>query len=85
MDDEFSHGDGARFAYEYARDEGGLDFMALSPHIVDDRPNDPADLPSMTEAGFQDLRTTAGAVTEESDGITGSSFGGSVPPREPAR
>jgi HKD family nuclease len=62
-------GDPARFAYEYARDEGGLDFMALSPHVVDDRPDDPPDLPNMSKAGYAGLLETSARVTEESDGI----------------
>jgi hypothetical protein len=66
--DEFDHGDPARFAWEYGRDEGGLDFLALTPHVVDDRDDDPPDVPNMSEAGFARLRETAARVTAESEG-----------------
>lgn len=66
--DEFDHGDSARFAFEYSRDEGGLDFLAVTPHVVDDRVDEPADVPNMTTAGFAQLRDTAAKVTEESEG-----------------
>jgi hypothetical protein len=65
---EVQDGDTARHAFEYARDEGGLDFIALSPHVTDDRVNDPADQANMTEEGFQRLVATAAAVTAESGG-----------------
>lgn len=32
-------GQGALYAWRYARDEGGMDFLALTPHVADDRPN----------------------------------------------
>lgn len=67
VSDEFDHGDGARFAYEYARDEGGLDFLALSPHTTEEQDNAPADVPNMTESGFARLLATATAVNDESD------------------
>ena len=68
VDDEID-GDVARYAFEYARDEGGMDFMALSPHTVDDRPEDPADLPSMSTTGFDSLKTTAARVSQDSEGV----------------
>lgn len=68
VDDEFEHDDPARFAFEYARDEGGLDFLAVTPHVVDDRPDDPKDVPNMTTSAFAALRDTAARMTAESDG-----------------
>lgn len=54
----------ARQAFAYARDEGHLDFLALTPHVVDDAPGDPADVPDMAPAGFAALRAAAAASTE---------------------
>lgn len=68
VSDEVVDGDTARHAFEYARDEGELDFMALSPHSVDERVEDPPDLANMTEDGFLQMLQTARAVTEESEG-----------------
>lgn len=61
-------GDPVRHAFEYARERGGLDFMALSPHVVDDRADDPPDIASMTREGYQNIIETAAAVTTESEG-----------------
>lgn len=69
VSEEFDHGDGARFAYEYARDQGGLDFMALSPHTLEESDDAPADVPNMTESGYARMLATAGAVNEESAGM----------------
>jgi phosphatidylserine/phosphatidylglycerophosphate/cardiolipin synthase-like enzyme len=65
--EEHGPDEGARFAYEYARDDGGLDFLALSPHVTDDRADD-QNLPNMHEAGFEQLLRTAADVTGESSG-----------------
>ena len=69
VSDEFDHGDSARFAFEYARDEAELDFLAMSPHTTDAREDDPPDLPNMSPAGFTALQATAAAVTDESEGL----------------
>ena len=69
VSDELDGRDPARFAFEYARDEGGLDFLALSPHVTDDRPGDPPDLPNMTASGYAALLRTASEVTQESAGV----------------
>jgi phosphatidylserine/phosphatidylglycerophosphate/cardiolipin synthase-like enzyme len=61
-------GDPMRYAYEYARDVGQMDFLVLSPHVVDDRADDPADIPSMSRDGYATLLGTARAVTAESQG-----------------
>ena len=61
-------GDPIRHAFEYARDKGQLDFIALSPHVVDDRPEDPADIASITVDAYGRLVATASAVTDESAG-----------------
>ena len=58
----------ARFAYEYARDMGEMDFLALSPHTTDERIDDPPDLANMSRAGYGELVGVAGDVTAESDG-----------------
>lgn len=58
----------ARFAYEYARDLGEMDFLAVSPHTTDDRPDDPPDLSSMSRAGYGELVAVASDVTAESAG-----------------
>lgn len=63
-----ANGAPARYAFEYARDAGGLDFMALSPHVVDDRPDDPPDIASMSRDGYANLLDTARDVTDESGG-----------------
>jgi len=69
VDDEYDHGNAARYAFEYARDEGGLDFMALSPHVVDDRDGDPADQPNTTRSAYADLLDTSKWVTDDSSGL----------------
>lgn len=61
-------GEAARRAFEYARDRGAMDFMALTPHVVDDREDDAPDLPSMRPEGFEALREAAAAVTKASEG-----------------
>lgn len=65
---EVSGGDTARHAWEYARDVGGLDFMALTPHTVDDRVDDAPDIASMSEDGYARLLDVALAINEESAG-----------------
>jgi hypothetical protein len=58
----------ARFAYEYARDMGEMDFLALSPHTTDERVDDPADLSNMSRAGYGEILDVAADVTAESTG-----------------
>lgn len=67
VDDE-AGGDPVRHAFEYARDVGDLDFMALSPHVVDDRPDDPPDIASMTLDEYQRMSEIARAISDESSG-----------------
>ncbi len=78
VSEEVQDGDTARHAFEYARDEGGLDFMALSPHVNDERADDPPDVANMTVEAFEEMTATARAVTAESDGsflaLTGSEW-----------
>lgn len=57
-----------RHAFEYARDRGRLDFLALSPHVQDDRDDDPAHMANMTPAAYTQLISIAAAVTDESSG-----------------
>lgn len=66
--DEAQHGDFARYAWEYARDVGGLDFLVLSPHVSDDAANDPKDLPNMSPDGFSHLVSAADEVNGDSAG-----------------
>jgi phosphatidylserine/phosphatidylglycerophosphate/cardiolipin synthase-like enzyme len=56
----------SRQAYEYARDRGKLDFVALSPHGQEDRPNDPVNEPNLTERGFEEMLRAAEEVTASS-------------------
>ncbi len=58
----------ARFAYEYARDIGGLDFIALTPHCSDENPADQNSQANMSEDGYNDLWRTAEDISEESAG-----------------
>ncbi len=59
-------GGAARFAYEYARDMGGMDFLALSPHTRDFRATDAPDMANMDQDGYDLLLEAARAVSEES-------------------
>jgi phosphatidylserine/phosphatidylglycerophosphate/cardiolipin synthase-like enzyme len=61
-------GGAARFAYEYARDRGRLDFLALSPHTTDFRAVDAPDMANMDQDGYDLLLDSARAVSEESAG-----------------
>jgi hypothetical protein len=61
-------GDAARYAYEYARDEGGMDFLALSPHTSDDGPLEPGDPANMIPQQYDQLSLVAQDVTGSSSG-----------------
>ena len=63
------HGDGARYAYEYARDQGGLDFLALTPHVTADDANQAPDVPNMSVDGYHHIVMLAELVTDGSDGM----------------
>jgi len=63
-----SIGDAARFAYEYARDRGGLDFLVLSPHTTDFSAVDGPDMSNMDQDGYDLLLEAARTVSEESAG-----------------
>ncbi len=52
----------ARQAFEYARDKGGLDFIALSPHCRDGG-EDPDDNANMTPGGYARMMEAARAVS----------------------
>lgn len=58
----------ARFAYEYARDMGAMDFLALSPHVKDDRDADGSDQANLSRAGYEELIAASADVTGESSG-----------------
>ncbi len=54
----------ARWSYEYARDQGQMDFLALTPHcrLQVDNPNEA----NMSQAGFDETLTAAAQVSSES-------------------
>ncbi|HEY5923750.1 MAG TPA: phospholipase D-like domain-containing protein [Kofleriaceae bacterium] len=60
--------DAARYAYEYARDEGGMDFLALTPHTSDDGMLEAGDAANMIPAQFEQLTSVALDVTNNSSG-----------------
>ena len=60
--------DAARYAYEYARDEGGMDFLALTPHTADDGMPEPGDPANMLPQQFAQLELVARDVTHASSG-----------------
>lgn len=60
--------DAARFAYEYGRDEGGMDFLALTPHTADDAPAEAGDNANMIPEQFEQLSLVAADVTRSSGG-----------------
>jgi len=68
VESEVRRGEEARYAFEYARDVGQMDFLALTPHVVDDRESDSWTLPSMSIEGYEKLKQTATDVTVESQG-----------------
>jgi phosphatidylserine/phosphatidylglycerophosphate/cardiolipin synthase-like enzyme len=61
-------GDAARYAYEYARDEGGMDFLALTPHTSDDGMLEAGDAANMIQEQYAQLGLIAGDVTRNSSG-----------------
>jgi hypothetical protein len=62
--------DAARYAYEYARDEGQMDFLALSPHTTaSDGTPDPSDNANMIPEQYEQLRLVAEDVTHNSSGL----------------
>lgn len=60
--------DPARYAFEYARDSGNLDFMALTPHVQDEDPTDQPNVANMNPAGYAALLSTASSINQESNG-----------------
>jgi len=60
--------DAARYAYEYARDEGGMDFLALSPHTCDDGAVEAGDAANMLPGQYAQLESVAVDVTRTSSG-----------------
>jgi len=60
--------DAARYAYEYARDEGGMDFLALTPHTCDDGAVEAGDAANMIPEQFKQLTSVAFDVTKNSSG-----------------
>lgn len=60
--------DAARYAYEYARDEGAMDFLALSPHTTDDGVLEVGDAANMVPEQYTQLISVAANVTKNSSG-----------------
>lgn len=60
--------DAARYAYEYARDEGGLDFLALTPHTTSAGALDASDNANMIPEQFEQMTLVAKDVTRSSAG-----------------
>jgi hypothetical protein len=60
--------DGTRYAYEYARDHGQMDFMALSPHCMNDSDEDGANVANMSTSGYEHVLSVARQITDESIG-----------------
>lgn len=58
--------DAARYAYEYGRDEGGMDFLALSPHTSGDGTVDTGDNANMSVEQYEELVRIASEVTRTS-------------------
>jgi hypothetical protein len=62
--------DAARYAYAYARDEGQMDFLALSPHTTSsDGTPDASDNANMIPEQYAQLRLVAEDVTHDSSGL----------------
>jgi len=61
-------GDAARYAYEYARDSGGMDFLALTPHTTDDGVLEAGDAANMLPDQYKQLELIASDVTKNSSG-----------------
>ena len=60
--------DAARYAFEYARDMGGMDFLALTPHTCDDGVVEAGDAANMIPEQFDQLALVADDVTRDSSG-----------------
>ena len=60
--------DAARYAYEYARDEGQMDFLALTPHTTEDGALEQGDPANMIPEQYHQLSLVAGDVTRQSMG-----------------
>ncbi len=60
--------DAARFAFEYGRDEGAMDFLALTPHACDDAAAEAGDNANMIPEQFDQLRLVAADITKNSSG-----------------
>ncbi|MGE3545603.1 MAG: phosphatidylserine/phosphatidylglycerophosphate/cardiolipin synthase family protein, partial [Kofleriaceae bacterium] len=60
--------DAARYAYEYARDRGGMDFLALTPHTADDGAAEAGDNANMIPEQFDQMVKVAADVTSASSG-----------------
>ncbi|HHH31515.1 MAG TPA: hypothetical protein ENK57_24645 [Polyangiaceae bacterium] len=63
-----SMAEAARYAFEYARDRGGLDFVAITPHTSDAAATAEASQANMTQTAYDVLRSTATEVSDESSG-----------------
>ncbi|MCP4447701.1 MAG: hypothetical protein GY811_20545 [Myxococcales bacterium] len=55
-------------AYRYAQRDGGLDFMALSPHVNNENPADGPDMANMSQESFDEMRAMADHMNETEAG-----------------
>ncbi len=63
-----ANGDPILHALEYARDRGGLDFIALTPHVQDDNPADSNNIANMNAAAYGQMLSTINSINESSAG-----------------
>jgi hypothetical protein len=65
---EVNPGEGGWIRYAYrSAEHAGLDFLALTPHIVDDREDDAPDQADLSREGFDLLRARAGEINAEAE------------------
>ncbi len=63
-----SVGKAAQHAFEYAQRDGGLDFMALSPHVTNDNPADGKDMANMSQESFEEMSAMAERINDAETG-----------------
>jgi phosphatidylserine/phosphatidylglycerophosphate/cardiolipin synthase-like enzyme len=68
VDDPSAWAEPARYALEYARDSGGLDFLALTPHVSNDVEGESPNNPNMNAEGYERILQVTSDLTAESQG-----------------
>ncbi len=63
-----SVGAAALHAFEYAQRDGGLDFMALSPHVTNDNAADSPDMANMSQESFEEMTAMVEQVNDTEAG-----------------